>query len=143
MVGTELVKYGGAALQSEISAQSANLGVTQCCITGGGDLAAKFVIHCNSPSWNGPNSNSIAQLKQSIENILKLADKKNLTSVALPSIGSGNNGYPKDEAARAILQAIDSYFQSIMSSSLKEVHFVLFDDESLDVYNNVYSHEFP
>eukprot|EP00301_Raphidiophrys_heterophryoidea_P024361 c7888_g1_i1.p2 GENE.c7888_g1_i1~~c7888_g1_i1.p2 ORF type:complete len:362 (-),score=110.41 c7888_g1_i1:216-1301(-) len=143
MVGQELMRYGGAAFQNELAQNHTTLGMTQCCITGAGDLEAQHVIHCHSPSWNKAGTNAIAQLKQTIDNILKLADKKNIASVALPSIGSGHNGFPKDEAARAILQAIDSYFQSIMSSSLKEVHFVLFDDESVDVYNTVYSHEFP
>jgi len=120
-----------------------HLNNTECTITEGGDLNAKYVIHVNSPSWSGPNSNSNELLGQAIENILKLADKKNLRSVALPSIGSGANSFPKDQAARVILQAINRYFQTVMTSSLKEVHFVLYDDESVNLYKQVYAHEFP
>eukprot|EP00298_Acanthocystis_sp_HF-20_P009514 c18354_g1_i1.p1 GENE.c18354_g1_i1~~c18354_g1_i1.p1 ORF type:complete len:367 (-),score=160.06 c18354_g1_i1:77-1177(-) len=140
MVGQELERHGGSTFVSEMN-RKPHLKVTECSITGGGNLHAKHVIHCHSPSWSGDNS--ISQLKKTIENILTLADKEGLGSVALPSIGSGANGFPKDDAARAILQAIHAYFQGVMSSSLKEVHFVLFDDESIDVYNKVYRHEFP
>eukprot|EP00300_Choanocystis_sp_HF-7_P041620 c8403_g1_i1.p1 GENE.c8403_g1_i1~~c8403_g1_i1.p1 ORF type:complete len:300 (+),score=87.83 c8403_g1_i1:241-1140(+) len=143
-VGSELLKYGGAAFQQEIDnkrREVSDLQETECCSTGGGELNAKYVIHCNSPSWMGQQS--VDELKRTIMNVLQHADSNNIKSVALPSIGSGHNNFPKDVAARAILQTIDGYFQSIMSSSLKEVHFVLYDQDSVNVYNTVYAHEFP
>jgi len=142
-VGHELVKFGGSAFLQilENARPTTHLATTECSITDGGDLNAKYVIHCNSPSWSGPRSSE--ELGRTIENILILADKKNLRSVAMPSIGSGANNFPKDEAARIILQAINKYFQTVMASSLKEVHFVLYDDDSVNIYNNVYAHEFP
>ena len=53
----------------------------------GHKFSAKFVIHVNSPSWGDANSQK--QLHTAVQNVLKLADEKQLKSVALPSISSG------------------------------------------------------
>lgn len=104
-------------------------------MTAGFKLAANFVIHVNSPSWGDPNARDL--LKDTIINALTLADEKNLKSVAFPSIGSGNNGFPKHTAANITIEAIIDYFQEhVTDSSIKEVTFVLFDDESVAVYKH-------
>lgn len=59
-------------------------------ISEAGDLAASYLIHVNSPTWNAANSaDCIAELDKATMNILTLADNKGLKSVALPSISSG------------------------------------------------------
>ena len=45
-------------------------------------------------------------------------------------------GLEKSDAARIILKAISDYFVNVMQSSLKDVYFVLYDDESLNVYKD-------
>ena len=53
----------------------------------GKNFPAKFVVHVNSPFWNSTNAQQM--LDTAVKNTLTLADEKNLKSVALPSIGSG------------------------------------------------------
>jgi histone H2A len=96
------------------------------------NIPFSFVIHANSGSWN--TTDAITKLESVVKNVLSLCDEKNLTSVAFPSIGSGRAGYPKQLAAETILRTINSYFASTMQSSIKQVYFVLFDDESVEVY---------
>lgn len=55
----------------------------------GHNFPAKFVIHVNSPNWSGGSGNSQQLLEKAVKNVLKLADEKNLKSIAIPSIGSG------------------------------------------------------
>ena len=43
-------------------------------------------------------------------------------------------GFPKQQAAQTILKAISNYFVNVMSSSLKQIYFVLFDMESIGIY---------
>lgn len=134
-VGSALKKAGGNEFQDEIkSLQSTHgsLDTASAAICPGKNFPAKYVIHVNSPSWG--SSNSQQQLDTATKNVLKLADEKNLKSVALPSISSGNAGFPKQTAAQIILRAISNYFASSMSSSIKQVYFVLFDVESVTVY---------
>ncbi|KFM74084.1 Core histone macro-H2A.1, partial [Stegodyphus mimosarum] len=75
-------------------------------------------------------------MEKAIKNILAIADEKNLKSLAIPSISSGSSGFPKQQAAQIILKAISNYFVNIMSSSLKQIYFVLHDMESIGIYTS-------
>lgn len=50
-------------------------------------IPASFIIHVNSPNWNLTDAQQ--NLEKAVNNILALADEKNLTSLALPSVSSG------------------------------------------------------
>lgn len=133
-VGSALEKAGGKEFVDEVaklrSAQS--LDVAGAAICPAHNLPAKYVIHVNSPSWGG--ANAISNLEKCIKNCLALADEKNITSIAIPSVSSGRAGFPKQAAAETILRTISHYFVSVMASSLKQIYFVLYDQESVDVY---------
>ncbi len=59
-------------------------------ITDAPNLSATHLIHVNSPTWNaGSQEECIGELDKATINILTLADKEGLTSVALPSVSSG------------------------------------------------------
>lgn len=70
--------------------------VGHVCVTTAGDLPYKYVIHAVGPKWD-PGWNKTEQvyqcaeqLKDAIINSLKEADKKQLESIGLPAISSGN-----------------------------------------------------
>lgn len=107
----------------------------------GGNLPCNHIIHVYSPSWEDENqAGSIANLTKAVENILTLCNTQGIKTVAVPSISSGGNGFPKQTAAQTILRAINSHFKSLAAnkanSSLEKVYFVLFDKESVDVYTS-------
>ncbi|XP_052769994.1 core histone macro-H2A.1-like isoform X1 [Mya arenaria] len=135
-VGSALKKAGGNEFQDEIKALQSSHGsldVSEVAICPGRNfLPAKYVIHCNSPQWSATNPQEL--LDKTVKNILTLADKHDLRSVALPSIGSGRAGFPKQTAAQLILRSISNYFSGSMASSIKQVYFVLYDVESVTVY---------
>ncbi|KAM9450867.1 core histone macro-H2A.1 isoform 1-T4 [Clarias gariepinus] len=134
-VGSALEKKGGKEFGEavlELRKKNGPLEVAGAAMTSGYGLPAKFVIHCNSPGWGSDKCEEL--LDKTVKNCLALADEKKLKSVAFPSIGSGRNGFPKQTAAQLILKAINSYFVSTMSSSIKTVYFVLFDSESIGIY---------
>uniref|UniRef100_A0A8C1A0M3 MacroH2A.1 histone n=2 Tax=Cyprinus carpio carpio TaxID=630221 RepID=A0A8C1A0M3_CYPCA len=134
-VGSALEKIGGkefAEAVLELRKSNGPLEVAGAAMTSGYGLPAKFVIHCNSPGWGSDRCEEM--LDKTVKNCLALADEKKLKSVAFPSIGSGRNGFPKQTAAQLILKAISSYFVTTMSSSIKTVFFVLFDNESIGIY---------
>lgn len=43
-------------------------------------------------------------------------------------------GFPKQQAAQTIIKSICNYFVNVMSSSLKQIYFVLYDMESIGAY---------
>ncbi|XP_032868463.1 core histone macro-H2A.2-like isoform X2 [Amblyraja radiata] len=95
-------------------------------------LPAKFIIHCNIPQWGVDKCEE--QLEKAVMNCLTLADEKKLKSIAFPSIASSRNCFPKHIAAQLILKAIANYFDNAISSSLKNIFFILFDSESIGIY---------
>ncbi|XP_070595318.1 core histone macro-H2A.1 isoform X1 [Erythrolamprus reginae] len=134
-LGSTLEKRGGKEFLEavvELRKKNGPLDTAGAVVSSGHGLPAKFVIHCNSPSWGSDKCEEL--LEKTVKNCLALADEKKLKSLAFPSIGSGRNGFPKQTAARLILKAISSYFVSTMSSSIKTVYFVLFDSESIGIY---------
>ncbi|XP_075712429.1 core histone macro-H2A.1 isoform X2 [Rhinoderma darwinii] len=134
-VGSALEKKGGKEFMEaviELKKKNGPLDVAGAAVSSGHGLPAKFVIHCNSPSWGSDQCEEL--LEKTVKNCLALADEKKIKSIAFPSIGSGRNGFPKQTAAQLILKAISNYFVSTMSSSIKTVYFVLFDSESIGIY---------
>jgi len=103
---------------------------TECVVTDSGDLACNKVIHLNSPHFTGSGTGG---LKKSVENILDISDVEGFVSIAMPSIGSGHCGFPKDIAAKTIVEAISDYFGNNVCT-VREVYFVLFDDHSVKSY---------
>lgn len=53
----------------------------------GHNFPAKFVIHCNGPTWS--TNDAMQLLDKTVKNCLMLAEEENLSSIAFPSIGSG------------------------------------------------------
>lgn len=113
-----------------------DLEVGECCITVGAELPAEHVIHSNSPRFDEDDEKESGKiLSRSIHNILALADKKKLHSVALPSIGSGANKYPSDFAAETILKAITAFFEEKgAKANTQQIYFVLFGKADVDTY---------
>lgn len=134
-VGQALEKRGGKEFLQEVHdlrSSHGSLDSTTAAVCSGHNFPAKWVIHVNGPSWG--EVDAADKLEKTMKNCLTLADQKNLKSLAIPAIGSGRAGFPKQQAAQTILKAISNYFVNVMSSSLKQIYFVLFDMESIGIY---------
>lgn len=53
----------------------------------GHNFLAKYVIHCNLPTYG--SANALELMEKAVKNILTLADEKNLKSIVIPSITTG------------------------------------------------------
>ncbi|KAK7074617.1 Core histone macro-H2A.1 [Halocaridina rubra] len=134
-VGQALSKAGGKDLVQETRDLANCNGALQSCdvaVCNGYKLPARWVIHVNGPTTG--DTDAFEKLERCVKNCLVLADTRNLKSLALPSIGSGKAGFPKQQAAQTIIKSICSYFVNVMSSSLKQIYFVLYDMESIGAY---------
>jgi O-acetyl-ADP-ribose deacetylase (regulator of RNase III) len=101
-------------------------------ITGGGNLAAKHVIHAVGPIWRGGTTNEADTLASAYRASLSLAQAFELKTVAFPSISTGAYGYPVDLAAAVAIKTVSEFCQ--MDHSLEEVRFVLFDEFTFNAY---------
>jgi O-acetyl-ADP-ribose deacetylase (regulator of RNase III) len=101
-------------------------------ITGGGNLAARYVIHTVGPIWNGGGRGEESLLRNAYNNSLSLAAENGLKSVSFPSISTGAYRYPIAAAAEIALRAVNEFL--LQSGNVEEVRFVLFSDGDLAVY---------
>lgn len=102
-------------------------------ITKGYRLPCSFVIHTVGPVWNGGTKREAQLLENCYLNSLELAVSRNIRSVAFPAISTGIYGYPKKQAAAIAVQTVREFLKD-RPGVLDEVIFVLFDEESLDLY---------
>ncbi|MEL7569206.1 MAG: macro domain-containing protein [Eubacteriaceae bacterium] len=93
-------------------------------ITSGYNLYAKYIIHTAGPIWHGGGSGEEELLRSCYKNSLNLAMKNNCKSVAFPLISSGIYGYPKEEALRIAITAINEF---LLKANI-DVYLVLFNE---------------
>ena len=100
-------------------------------ITGGYELAARYVIHTVGPVYGGkPEDKTL--LSDCYRNSLKLAVENDAASIAFPAISCGVYGYPIADACRI---AVDTTCDFLLANpSLETVIYMLFAPEDLKVY---------
>jgi len=130
-VAGAIKRKGGPSIQEECD----HIGGTYvggAVITGGGNLAAKYVIHAVGPRMGEGNEDE--KLQNAVANSLKLAEEKALQSVAFPAISTGIFGYPLNSCAKIMINEAKSFLRN--SRNLKDIFFVLWDDEAYTVFYN-------
>jgi O-acetyl-ADP-ribose deacetylase (regulator of RNase III) len=131
-------RAGGPAILEEcrkIVARQGGCKTGEAVITTGGNLPAKFVIHTVGPIWNGGTKNEKEKLANCYRNSLLLAVENKLNSIAFPNISTGIYHYPKKDAAETAIETVKEFLR--LDNSLKQVHFVCFDDENYSVYKSL------
>lgn len=102
-------------------------------ITSGHNLPAKYIIHTVAPITMGKISAVKSyMLSDCYKSVLKLADDYQLESLAICCIGTGQFGFPQEEAADIAIQTVKNYFQE--NQSKLKVIFNVFEDKDLEIY---------
>jgi O-acetyl-ADP-ribose deacetylase (regulator of RNase III) len=96
-------------------------------ITPGFRLPARFVIHAVGPRWGMHDAPAL--LASAFRASLDLSEREGLRMVALPAISCGVFRFPVDLAARLAAEVCRE-----RERDLDEIRFVLFDDETRDVF---------
>lgn len=113
---------GGDQIEKEAVAQGP-IKPGEAVITSGGELSARYVIHCaGMPPGSGA---TYSRVKASVLAGLKLASAKGIRSVAFPAIGAGVGGLKGEESASAIVAAIKEH--SRHPGSVRRIVLVAFD----------------
>ncbi len=141
----QLLKGGGVAgaihrtagpQLEEICRPLAPIKPGEAVITPGFRLPNRYVIHCLGPVY-GVDEPSEEILSHCYRNILKLAEKNKITSIAFVAISTGIFRFPLRKAAsiafRTITESISSLFY------VKRIRFVLYDEESFYIHQDILS----
>ncbi|MCX7816454.1 MAG: O-acetyl-ADP-ribose deacetylase [Syntrophales bacterium] len=124
-------RAGGPAIMEECR-KIGGCPTGQAVITTGGNLKARYVIHAVGPVYQGGNKGEAELLSSAYRSSLKIAQERNLKSVAFPAISTGAYGYPVDEAARIALKTVIEFLRE--HEGIELVRFVLFDKKTYDVF---------
>jgi O-acetyl-ADP-ribose deacetylase len=122
-VAGAIKRAGGEDIEREAVAQGP-IDVGDAVATGAGRLPARWVIH---GAVMGQDLRTNAELiRRTTGRCLRVADELGATSLALPAFGTGVGGFPLDECARIMVDAVRAY----EPSSLKRVVFAVFGDDA-------------
>jgi O-acetyl-ADP-ribose deacetylase (regulator of RNase III) len=100
-------------------------------LTGGYDLAARYVIHTVGPVYSGhPRDREL--LACCYRNSLELAAEKKLARIAFPAISCGVYGYPIEAACEVAVDTCCAFLTK--RSHPRELFFVLFSENDHKVY---------
>jgi O-acetyl-ADP-ribose deacetylase (regulator of RNase III) len=130
-VAAAIVRRGGRVIQEE-SDRIGHCAEGQAVVTGGGALAARYVIHAVGPRGGDPQGDE--KLASAVVSSLRRAEELSLAGISLPAISSGIFGFPRDRCAQILLDTAGKHLTRHPQSSLRQIDFVLFDDETADVF---------
>jgi O-acetyl-ADP-ribose deacetylase (regulator of RNase III) len=96
-------------------------------ITTAGRLPARHVIHTVGPIYGQHGGDEPRLLGACYRNAIELAGRRALGTIAFPAISTGVYGYPREEAARVAMAAIDLALETHVS--ITEVRLVFFSED--------------
>lgn len=103
-------------------------------ITPAFNLPNDHVIHCLGPVY-GRDKPEDQLLASCYREALKLAGENGVSSVGFPAISTGAFGYPMREATGVAVETVFGTLPDCKSVDL--VRFVLFDENALNIYEDV------
>jgi len=127
-LGNNLLSKGGQVIQEESdkirASYESDLPIGSAVVTKAGHLKARHIIHVVTPIWNGGSNNEENKLGECVLNALTKAEELKLKSIAVPSLAGGVMEFPKEQAARIIVQNCVQYLDKVESTSLQNIKFV-------------------
>jgi O-acetyl-ADP-ribose deacetylase (regulator of RNase III) len=136
-VAGALKRKGGQVIEQEAMAKGP-IAVGDAISTSGGALKAKRVIHA---AVMGQDLHTNADfIRQATNKSLQVAEAEGLSSISFPALGTGVGGFSLFHCASVMLGTALEFM--VGSSKLREVRFVLFDEEAREIFENELKNRF-
>jgi len=126
-VAAAISRAGGPAVQRE-SNEKAPIGLGEAVETTAGEMPAGYVIHAATMELGRPTSADI--IARATRSTLHVGDKLGCRSIALVAFGTGVGGFPLDEAARLMVDAVRQH----QPRSLERVVFAVHGDAAEEAF---------
>ena len=137
-VASDIHKAGGIVIDQQCMDIRRRLGgckTGEIVVTDAGNLDARYVIHTVGPVWKGGEKRESELLYNCYINSLKEAVRLECKKIAFPNISTGIYGYPKKEAAKIALKAVEEFLNE--DNTIEEVLFVSYDEENYEIYEEI------
>ena len=142
-VAGALKRRGGDAVEREAIAQGP-IALGEAVRTGAGRLPNRHVLHAAAmgyrpedeavPKRAGSRS-SAAIIRAATLRCLALADEAGDTSVAFPALATGVGGFPLEECAAAMVDAVERFARDHPASRVTRVRFVVRSEADREVFS--------
>lgn len=131
-VAGAIKKLGGTEIEIE-AVSCAPIPIGHAVLTTAGNLKAKHVIH--SPTMEQPAAlTDLSNIKEATIAALECAEENDLKRIAIPGLGTGIGGVPKEKAATAILETIANF----SPRSLQEIILIDLDPDMIKAFEKVW-----
>ena len=136
-VAGAIKRKGGIAIEQE-AMEKGPIEVGNVVTTAAGALKAKRIIHA---AVMGQDLHTDAgSIRKATRNSLAAAEREELGSISLPALGTGVGGFSLHHCASLMIEAAIEFL--IKAEKVREVRFVLFENESRDVFASELSRRF-
>ena len=105
-------------------------------VTGAYNLPYDFIIHVVGKNWDGNNKGNEEILRQCYTCVMEKALLYKIRSIAFPSIGTGNNGFPLTKAAGIAVDSVEDFVGN-HEGGFDRIAWVLKGKETYDVYRKI------
>ena len=131
-VAGAIKRIGGEEIEIE-AVSEAPIPIGSAVITKAGKLKCRYVIH--APTMEQPASLiDVGNVKEATRAALECADENKLKRIAIPGMGTGVGGVPRDKAAKAMIEVIVNFNEK----NLEEVMLVDRNKEMVDEFNKFF-----
>ncbi|AGI72189.1 putative UPF0189 family protein [Octadecabacter arcticus 238] len=93
------------------------------------ELPAEYVIHAVGPRYMDGKRGEADVLAQTYRSICQLVEEHGITSISIPSIGTGIYRFPLDLAAEIAIVTLRKFVPESLNAT-----FICFDDATLAAY---------
>lgn len=120
---------GGPQIQAECD-KLGPIELGDAVATSGGDLPARWVIHAAGMRPGGASTES--SIHSAMRRSLEIAREKECRTIAVPAIGAGIGGFPKQRCAEILLGEARDHLAG--ATTLTEIRFVLFGEPTYRIF---------
>ena len=127
-------KSGGEKLTKKLS-KMGRCKVGQSVITKGYNLGLKSIIHTSTPKYSDENESEL--LYSCYRNSIELAVENENVTIAIPSISSGENKFPIEEAANIAYYAAWKMIKKYSYDELEKIYFSCTNKNIYEIYRKL------
>ena len=136
-VAGAIKRKGGLIIEQEAMAKGP-IEIGTAVSTSAGSLKARRVIHA---AVMGQDLHTESEfIRKATLSSLKIAEQEGCTSISLPAFGTGVGGFSLYHCASLMIGVAIEFM--ISAKSLREVRFVLFDEEAEEIFEKELKHHF-
>jgi len=138
-VAGAISKKGGPIIQAESDmyiAKHGHLEEGAVVSLPAGNLKCRYVFHAVGPMWKDGKQGEDIFLTMAVRACLDQASALGLESISMPAISTGIFKFPKPVCAELMFSTTLSFISQVTNSSLKEIRFTNFDDDTVNIFKN-------